>query len=56
VTTNYSAMGISFGRMSKIFLNHLHGDHMGDLAHIYCFGPAFDRKSPLYVWGSGPSG
>jgi len=56
VTTNYSAMGISFGRMNKIFLNHLHGDHMGDLAHIYCFGPAFDRKSPLYVWGSGPSG
>ncbi len=56
VTTNYSAMGISFGRMNKIFVNHLHGDHMGDLAHIYCFGGGLDRKFPLYVWGPGPSG
>jgi len=53
---NYSAMGIDFGRMDKIFVNHLHGDHMGDLAHVYCFGPAMGRKSPQYVWGPGPSG
>lgn len=53
---NYGAAGIGFGRMDKIFLNHLHGDHMSDLTHIYCFGPSLDRLSPLYVWGPGPSG
>jgi ribonuclease Z len=56
VSTNYSAMGISASRMDKVFLNHLHGDHLNDLSHIYWMGPAIDRKSPLYVWGPGPSG
>ncbi len=56
VVANYVGMGITYGRMDKIFINHLHGDHMGDLATIYCFGPAGDRKKPLYVWGPGPSG
>ncbi len=56
VCANYGAMGVGFGRMDKIFLNHLHGDHMSDLTHIYCFGPSGDRKSPLYVWGPGASG
>jgi len=54
--TNYSAMGIAFSRMDKIFISHLHADHMSDLSAIYCFGPASDRKWPLYVWGPGPSG
>ena len=56
VCANYGAMGIGFGRMDKIFLTHLHGDHMSDLTHIYCFGPSADRKSPLYVWGPNASG
>lgn len=53
---NFGAMGVGFGRMDKIFINHLHGDHMSDLTHIYCFGPSLDRLSPLYVFGPGPSG
>lgn len=56
VSANYGALGIPYSRMNKIFLTHLHGDHVGDLAHIYCFGPANDRKSPLYVWASSPTG
>ncbi|MEI7892427.1 MAG: hypothetical protein WCI05_05020 [Myxococcales bacterium] len=56
VSTNYNAMNIPFSRMDKIFLNHLHGDHMNDLTHIYWMGPASDRKSPLYVWGPKRSG
>ncbi|WP_295443710.1 hypothetical protein [uncultured Thiodictyon sp.] len=56
VRANYGAMNVGFGRMDKVFLTHLHGDHMSDLTHIYCFGPAEDRKYPLYVWGPGPSG
>ena len=42
--------------MDKIFITHLHADHMNDLSSIYCFGPSEDRKWPLYVWGHGPSG
>ena len=56
VSANYGALGVPYGRMNKIFVTHLHGDHMGDLAHIYCFGAAGDRKAPLYVWASGPTG
>ena len=56
VSTNYSAMNVALGRMNKVFINHLHGDHMSDLTHIYCFGPSQDRKSPLYVFGPGNSG
>lgn len=56
VSTNYSAMNVATGRMNKVFINHLHGDHMSDLTHIYCFGPSQDRKSPLYVFGPGNSG
>ncbi len=55
-TRNYSAMGVGYGRMDKIFINHLHADHTADLSHIYCFGPSLDRLSPLYVFGQSPSG
>jgi ribonuclease Z len=56
VYANYNAMGIAASRMDKIFISHLHADHMSDLSTIYCFGPSTDRKWPLYVWGQGPSG
>jgi ribonuclease Z len=56
VCTNYNALGVPLSRMNKVFLAHLHGDHASDLSHIYCFGPSIDRKSPLYVFGPGPSG
>jgi ribonuclease Z len=55
VCTNYNSMNVGFERMDKIFINHLHGDHMSDLTHIYCFGPSAGRYTPLYVWGPGPS-
>lgn len=56
VCTNYAAMNVGFGRMDKVFIAHLHGDHMSDVLYNYCFGPSGDRKSPLYIWGHGPSG
>lgn len=56
VSANYAASVVGFRRMDKVFINHLHGDHMSDLTHIYCFGPSGDRKSPLYVFGQSPSG
>ena len=55
VVAKYVALGVPYSRMTKIFLTHLHGDHMSDLVCIYCFGPATDRKTPLHVYGpSGP--
>lgn len=56
VSANFAASKVGYRLMDKVFINHLHGDHMNDLLHTYCFGPAADRKSPLYVWGSKPSG
>ena len=56
VSANYQACGVGFGRMDKIFINHLHGDHISDLIHVYCFGDAGDRKSPLYLFGQSKSG
>lgn len=55
VVANYGALGIPFSKMDKVFITHLHGDHMSDLTHIYCFGPSMDRKSPLYVFSHGNS-
>lgn len=55
VSANYAAMNIGFDRMDKVFLCHLHGDHMNDLSHIYTFGPSAGRYSPLYVWGPSAS-
>jgi ribonuclease Z len=54
VVSRYMTLGVPWSRMDKIFLTHLHGDHMSDLVTIYCFGPSGDRKSPLHVYG--PSG
>lgn len=56
VVAKYNAMGIANAKMNKVFLTHIHGDHMSDFTYIYCFGPATDRKSPLYAWGPTKSG
>lgn len=55
-SANYAAASVGFRRLDKVFISHLHGDHMNDLTHIYCFGPSGDRWSPLYVFGQSPSG
>ncbi|MFH1139456.1 MAG: MBL fold metallo-hydrolase [Pseudomonadota bacterium] len=56
VLANYIAMDIPYSRMDKIFLSHLHADHVSELSAIYCFGESIDRKSPMYVWGPSASG
>jgi ribonuclease Z len=55
VASNYNAMGVDWGQMNKIFLSHLHGDHMSDISYIYQGGPQADRKTPLFVFGPGPT-
>ncbi len=56
VSSNYNAMGVKWREMDKIFISHLHGDHMSDISYIYQGGPQADRKTPLFVFGPGPSG
>lgn len=56
VVPKYYAMNIGLRKMDKIFLTHLHGDHVSDLIFIYGFGPSDDRRTPLYVWGPEKSG
>src|SRR5262249_13763241 len=49
-----ASLDIPYDRLDKIFLGHLHMDHMGDLPAFYFTGPANGRLSKLRVWG--PSG
>lgn len=51
VSSNYVAMGIPYSRLDKVFLTHLHGDHLSDIITLYCFGPSIDRKTPLRLFG-----
>ncbi len=51
----YWAMGINLDKIYRIFLTHLHADHMGDLPFVYGFGPSFGRYWPLYIWGPSDS-
>lgn len=51
VSSKYVAMGVPYSRLDKVFLTHLHADHMSDLITLYCFGPSIDRKTPLCLFG-----
>jgi ribonuclease Z len=50
------ALGIPLDYIDKVFLTHLHMDHMGDLQAFYMYGPQNNRSVPLRVWGPGGGG
>ena len=50
------ALGIPLDYIDKVFLTHLHMDHMGDLPGFYIYGPQNNRSKPLRVWGPGGGG
>ena len=50
------ALGIPLDYLNKVFLSHLHMDHMGDLPAFYIYGPQNNRSVPLNVWGPGGGG
>jgi ribonuclease Z len=52
---NYISMNVPFHRLNKIFITHLHGDHMGELPAMYGL-IASGRMKPLFVFGQSPSG
>ncbi len=50
-----SAMMIPYDYLDKVFLGHLHADHIGDLDAIWIGGVISNRQRPLRIWGpSGP--
>ncbi len=49
-----SAMKIPYDYLDKVFIGHLHSDHIGDLAALWIGGVVANRVTPLKIWG--PSG
>jgi ribonuclease Z len=51
---NLAALEIPYTYLDKIFISHLHVDHIGDLDAMFIGGWVSNRTGPLKVWG--PSG
>lgn len=49
-----AALQIPYDYLDKVFLGHLHADHMGDLPALWVGGTINNRTVPLRIWG--PSG
>lgn len=52
--TNLVQLQIPWNTLDKVFLGHLHFDHMGDLDALLIVGVSHGRNNPLHIWG--PSG
>ena len=52
--SNIAAMMIPYQYLDKVFLSHLHTDHMGDIDALWAGGWTSGRPNALKVWG--PSG
>ena len=51
---NIAALMIPYQYLDKVFLSHLHTDHMGDILGLWAGGWTSGRPNALQVWG--PSG
>ena len=51
---NVAALMIPYDYLDKVFLTHLHTDHMGDIGALWAGGWTAGRTNGLKVWG--PSG
>ena len=47
-------IGVDFEDVNKVFITHLHYDHIVGLPDLFLSGRVFRRQSPMKVWG--PSG
>lgn len=50
-TVNLSFLEMPWDKFSKVFLSHLHADHIGDLPTLLADGWDMGRSVPLEVWG-----
>jgi len=52
---NYASLKLPVNKLNKVFITHLHADHMGDLITLSgSFAKVGRADGPVYVWG--PSG
>jgi ribonuclease Z len=52
---NYASLKLPVNKLNKVFLTHLHADHMGDLLTLSgSFSKVGRADGPVFVWG--PSG
>jgi len=51
---NVASLMIPYDMLDKVFLTHLHIDHMGDIGALWAGGWTAGRSRALQVWG--PSG
>ncbi len=52
---NYASLKLPVNKLNKVFLTHLHADHMGDLITLVgSFAKVGRADGPIYLWG--PSG
>ncbi len=49
--TRISSLQIPYDYLDKIFIGHLHADHIGSLAEIFIGGALMGRQRPLRIWG-----
>lgn len=49
-----AAQKIPYDQLDKVFITHLHVDHVGDMGSFWVGGATMNRTTPLRVWG--PSG
>jgi ribonuclease Z len=50
-----AAMQIPYDYLDKVFIGHLHVDHMGDLPTFWLGGTVMNRLTPLRIWGPSSS-
>jgi ribonuclease Z len=54
--SNLGCLQVPYDDLDKVFLTHLHTDHVGDLSALWAGGWVGGRHGPLRVWGpSGPT-
>ncbi len=46
-----AAQKIPYDYLDKVFIGHLHVDHMGDLPTFWLGGTVMNRLTPLRIWG-----
>lgn len=53
-TDRLSGLEVDYAKLDKIFVSHLHSDHISDLAALWISGWLSGRYTPIHVYG--PSG